>query len=557
MGEWLRPTAHICQCLNRLLTLRANATVTIADGRRKSGAQFVESVLNLAHKLCELGLRRGHIVAICAFNSDWYLEWLLAVAYIGGIIAPLNYRWSLEESKLALEVIQPAMIVTDECCTWLLELQNGTMFSPRWHVSIEFHYSMSNGIQGCERPFLNLQSVKYCWAPEDVVIICFTSGSTGKPKGVAISHTSLIMQSLAKIAIVGYTEDDVYLHTAPLCHIGGISSCIAMLMVGGCHVLLPKFEVESAVKAIKENSVTSFITVPAILASLVSVMRHNGSKKSELSVKKILNGGGSLSVQLIEDAIRCFHTAMLVSAYGMTEACSSLTFITIYDPAINDSNEHRKKKIGISNSVHPIGGICVGKPAPHVEMQILKEESSQVGRIMTRGPHVMIRYWGQITAPEINSGADWFDTGDSGHIDAHGNLWLVGRRNCRIKTGGENVYPEEVEVVLLQHPGISAVVVIGLPHARLGEMVVACVQIKENWIWTDLYAGQLPSNVEWLLSTGVLKEYCRQKSLTGFKIPKAFMIWRKPFPVTSTGKVKRDQLKAEAKLHLQPLLCNL
>lgn len=111
--------------------------------------------------------------------------------------------------------------------------------------------------------------------------------------------------------------------------------------------------------------------------------------------------------------------------------------------------------------------------------------------------------------------------------------------------------------MLLQHPGISAVVVIGLPHARLGEMVVACVQIKENWIWTDLYAGQLPSNVEWLLSTGVLKEYCRQKSLTGFKIPKAFMIWRKPFPVTSTGKVKRDQLKAEAKLHLQPLLCNL
>uniref|UniRef100_A0A803MHC1 4-coumarate--CoA ligase n=1 Tax=Chenopodium quinoa TaxID=63459 RepID=A0A803MHC1_CHEQI len=446
----------ICQCLNRLLTLRRNSTVTISDERRKSGEQFVESVLSLARKLCQLGVCRGHIVAICAFNSDWYLEWLLAVAYIGGIVAPLNYRWSLEESKVALEVIQPAMIVTDDCCTWLSELQNGTMFCPRWHVRIGFHYWSSNG-------------------------------STGKPKGVTISHGSLIVQSLAKIAIVGYTEDDVYLHTAPLCHIGGISSCLAMLMVGGCHVLLPKFEVKMAVKAIEEYHVTSFITVPTMLASLVFMIRHNESRKLDLTVKKILNGGGSLSIKLVEDAIRCFPTAKLLSAYGMTETCSSLTFITIYDPTVNNSNQNPKEISGIiSNSVHPAGGVCVGKPAPHVELLIIKEESSHVGRIMTRGPHVMIRYWSQISAAVIDSGADWFDTGDSGHIDAHGNLWLVGRRNCCIKSGGENVYPEEVEVVLSQHPAITNVAVIGLPHPHLGEMVVACVQIRENWIWTDL-----------------------------------------------------------------------
>ncbi|KNA05171.1 hypothetical protein SOVF_192870 isoform B [Spinacia oleracea] len=544
MGDWSR--AHICQCLNRLLTLRGNSTVTIAQEQRKSGEQFVESVLSLAHKLCQLGLCRGQIVAICAFNSDSYLEWLLAVAYIGGIIAPLNYRWSLEESKVALEVIRPAMIVTDECCTWLSDLRNGTMFCPRWHVSVGFHYSTSNGIQECERLSINLQSIKYCWAPDNVVIICFTSGSTGKPKGVAISHASLIMQSLAKIAIVGYAEDDV----------GGISSCISMLMVGGCHVLIPKFEVKMALKAIEENHVTSFITVPAMLASLVSTMRNNKSRNLVESVKKILNGGGSLSLQLVEDSVRCFHRAKLLSAYGMTETCSSLTFITVYDPAIN--NRHLKKIRGtVSNSVHPIGGICVGKPAPHVELLVIKEELSHVGRIMTRGLHVMIGYWGQISGLEIDSSGDWFDTGDSGHIDAHGNLWLVGRRNCRIKSGGENVYPEEVEVVLSQHPGILAVVVIGLPDAHLGEMVVACVQIRDNWIWTDLNVGELQSNMERHLSTGMLKEFCRHKSLTGFKIPRAFMIWRKPFPLTSTGKVKRDQVKAEAISHLQPFFSNL
>ncbi|KAL2894613.1 2-succinylbenzoate--CoA ligase chloroplastic/peroxisomal [Bienertia sinuspersici] len=281
------------------------------------------------------------------------------------------------------------------------------------------------------------------------------------------------------------------------------------------------------------------------------------SRKMDLSVKKILNGGGSLSIELIEDAIKCFSTAKLLSAYGMTETCSSLTFITIYDPATNNLKQYSENIRVISNSVHPLGGICVGKPAPHVEILITQEEFSHVGKIMTRGPHVMIGYWGQISSLENDGGANWFDTGDSGHIDGHGNLWLVGRRNCRIKSGGENVYPEEVEVVLSQHPGISAVVVIGLPHASLGEMVFACVQIKEYWVWIDININETQSNVEWQLSARVLKEYCRQNSITGFKIPKGFMIWRKPFPLTSTGKVKRDQVKAEAVLQLQPLLCNL
>ncbi|XP_057540126.1 2-succinylbenzoate--CoA ligase, chloroplastic/peroxisomal isoform X1 [Amaranthus tricolor] len=549
--------AHICQCLNRLSTLRRNSTVTIASKRRKTGQQFVESVLGLAHKLSQLGLSSGHVVAICAYNSDWYLEWLLAVAYVGGIIAPLNYRWSKEEARVALEVIQPAMIVTDESCTWLSELQNGTIFSPKWLASIGFHHSTSNGIHDLERSLLKLQSIKYCWASEDVVIICFTSGSTGKPKGVAISHTSLIMQSLAKIAVVNYTEDDVYFHTVPLCHIGGISSCLAILMVGGCHVLIPKFDVKMAVEALEESHVTSFITVPAILASLLAMIRHNEPRKSYSSVKKILNGGGSLSAELVEDAIRYFHTAKLLSAYGMTETCSSLTFLTLYDPVVYNLNQHSQKIKGtISNSLHPIGGICVGKPAPHVEILIEQEESSRVGRIMTRGPHVMIRYWGQIDTLEIDSGAEWFDTGDSGHIDAHGNLWLVGRQNCRIKSGGENVYPEEVELVLGQHPGISSVVVIGLQHTHLGEMVVACVRIRENWKWVDVDA-ELQSNVEWNLSSHVLKEHCRRKGLTGFKIPKTYLIWREPFPLTSTGKLKRDEIKAAAMLHLRPLFSHL
>ncbi|XP_074264103.1 2-succinylbenzoate--CoA ligase, chloroplastic/peroxisomal isoform X2 [Silene latifolia] len=443
------------------------------------------------------------------------------------------------------------MMVTDESCTWSSELPNLTTLCPRWHVSVDSYSSttknMENGTDRCQ-PL----SIKYCWAPEDAAVICFTSGTTGRPKGVTISHTSLITQSLAKIAIVGYTKDDVYLHTAPMCHIGGISSCLAMLMAGGCHVVIPKFVAEIAVEAIRENRVTSLIAVPTILADLVSTIRHKQPRTQELSLKKILNGGGSLSIQLIADAMECFPKAKLLSAYGMTETCSSLTFTTLYDPVEKNSDEHLDR----TDKQNPIGGVCVGKPAPHVEILVSEEDSSHVGRIMTRGPHVMIRYWGQNTTRVPDSGEDWFETGDIGQFDAAGNLWLVGRRNGRIKSGGENVYPEEVEAVLSLHPGISSVVVTGIPNARLGEMVVACVQIRENWVWADNVGNSL-GRTKLYLSNEVLKEYCRHKRLTGFKIPKVFIVWRKPFPLTSTGKLRRDEMKKEAMMQLQPLLSSL
>lgn len=130
----------------------------------------------------------------------------------------------------------------------------------------------------------------------------------------------------------------------------------------------------------------------------------------------------------------------------MTETCSSLTFMTLYDPKLEipiqplETSDGRKP-----TSVHPPQGVCVGKPAPHVELKIYVEGSSRIGRILTRGPHVMLRYWDQSPSDASDSSnKDWLDTGDIGYIDDYGNLRLIGRTNGRIKSGGENVYPEEV-----------------------------------------------------------------------------------------------------------------
>lgn len=131
----------------------------------------------------------------------------------------------------------------------------------------------------------------------------------------------------------------------------------------------------------------------------------------------------------------------------MTEACSSLTFMTLYDPTLGASMEQTKPI-----SVHEPRGVCVGKPAPHVELKICFDDSSSIGRILTRGQHVMLGYWEhapfKMASNFINQ--NWLDTGDIGYIDGHDNLWLVGRTNGRIKTGGENVYPEEVRIISIK-----------------------------------------------------------------------------------------------------------
>ncbi|XP_066326121.1 2-succinylbenzoate--CoA ligase, chloroplastic/peroxisomal-like [Miscanthus floridulus] len=540
---------HIAQCLGRILACRGDTTIAAAGpgGRRLSGAEFVDGVRSLAAGLVDRGVRPGHVVAAVALNSVEYVQLFLAVTYAGAIIAPLNYRWSFEEAVQAVELVQPSAFVFDGAFTsWALRLTESDRFpSIGLYILLGDPCSTSHAAADFEsvahikRSLRGAPATEPMSAPADVALICFTSGTTGRPKGVAISHTSLIIQSLAKIAIVGYGEDDVYLHTAPLCHIGGISSCMAILMAGGCHVLIPKFDAKSAFDAIQEQGVTSFITVPAIMADLLSYARKEMVSDCGKTVTKILNGGGGLSLDLINGASQLFPHAAIFSAYGMTEACSSLTFMALNIPKL----QKPKNQLG---SHH--GGICVGKPAPHVEIQIGMDgdntSSSLAGNILTRGLHTMVGYWANNKVDSsdcVRNG--WLDTGDTGWMDKAGNLWIMGRQKGRIKTGGENVYPEEVELVLSQHPGVARVVVVGIPDSRLGEKVIACVSIRDGWKWVDARTEHQGKGME--VSPQILHDHCRMKKLSRFKVPRSYYQWRQPFPVTTTGKIKREELKRE------------
>ncbi|KAH9288255.1 hypothetical protein KI387_032372 [Taxus chinensis] len=575
---------HVGHSLNIIKEVRADMTVTICGITHQTGMQFLDRVAALANGLIQLGLKEGNAVAIAALNSDLYLEWMLAVMCAGCIVVPLNYRWSFEEAFMAVAQVGPVMLVVDNfCLAWSKGFMNRI-------PSLCFHVFLGEDLDLQNAQLISAESIGvhaggfkelgFRWAPDSVALICFTSGTTESPKGVAISHDALVVQSQAKIAFIGYNHNDIYLHTSPLCHIGGISSALSIVLAGGCHVFLPKFEAASAVFAIQRHSVSAMITVPTMLADIATYCINSRSKKegSNLcfsTVQKILNGAGSMSPQLIKNAIEIFPRARIFSAYGMTEACSSMTFTLVHDPMIKEDTCNTIQDFSMTppnknNFQNQRIGICVGNPAPHVEIQIDPrteclngDKAYNVGNILTRGPHVMLKYWGQkeATAAALSENR-WLNTGDVGWIDKEGKLWLLGRSMDMIKSGGENVYPSEVEKVLLKHPGILVAVVVGIPDPRLTETVSASIQLGDGWHWEDknlALQNHVAGNKSKNLSPKLLQLYCKQQGLSGFKVPRIFLLQKEPFPRTTTGKVKRDAIKTQIllKLSLEPCELNV
>ncbi|KAL2622726.1 hypothetical protein R1flu_002931 [Riccia fluitans] len=632
----VRPSSHIGEPLRQLKALRGKDVATVCEGRVQSGAEFVDRIAGLSIGLRRTGLEPGERVSIAALNSEWYLEWLLAVPCAGGIIAPLNHRWSVEEASEAIREVGASMLVVDRHCVgWCVALRE-LCPSLKWFVYI------GSGESPTDRTLMTAESLMHLagdspqleliFSPNWITLICFTSGTTGRPKGVSLSHNALIVQSQAKIAEVGYSSDDIYLHVATLCHVGGISSALAIVMANGCHILLPKFEIRAAFGSIAQFRVSAMIVVPSLVSDMASyyhsTTRSSADESAEdmrtfPSMKTILNGAGGLSQDQLKVMKDIFPSAKIMSAYGMTEACSSMTFLLLHNPeakaaqecydhfaACNKTLNNQTLKLSESWQTFHKGGVCVGKPPPHVSIRILavneelttlgrisknftsmkikgddgKQSSSTswlpdiwdttrrriigigsseqpvlleqdthsnyeegvvtVGRVLTRGPHVMEGYWGR---PEKTREAlrtdGWLDTGDVGWIDEAGMLWLLGRQKDVIKSGGENVYASEVERLLVKHPAVSSASVVGVPDQRLGEAVTAMVRLERGWEWADGRPRSKDTTTQNSVSESSLRIHCQQQGLSRYKVPKYILVQEGEFPVTSTGKVKKDSVR--------------
>lgn len=565
---------------------------TVYQGPQTSAEEACIRVLRFASSFSrELKLLPGARVATLALTTPNHLETLLAITAAGCIAAPLNWRWSVSEARYAVDCIQATVICADDACLPLAKQVAELSPSVRMLVTLgatgdsgwsRCNSTMDGAISNKEESvrtnyrtvkaenlvhnsipstsprniFLNRSSnrtrTRLLQQPDDgAAFIIFTSGTTGPPRAAVLSHAALHFQCTAKLRCCHYNTSDIYLHTAQLFHVGGLCSALAMLLVGAQHVFLPIFRASECLKAIEMYNVTSFIAVPTMISDLIAVSGEGGEEKRKRKnfplVRSVLVGAGGLSKILITGLSELLPNATVYAAYGMTEACSSLTFSTL----ITKRTEQQQQQQGHYGSVQggevaqqsmPLeknnssaaGGdsaVYVGCPPPGIELAILplsatttttqtvSSSSSALsslsnvkieqishegyGEVLTRGLHAMLRYWDDPEATSSSFLPDafrninvasttglWMRTGDLGHLKTGSSfgikqqcLWLVGRAKDVIKSGGENVPAAEVERALLCHPAVAVAAVVGLPDSRLGERVAAAVVLNKGYTW--------------------------------------------------------------------------
>jgi len=467
------------------------------------------------------------------------LECMLACVGSGCVVLPINWRWSIIDMMAALEDMVESVVgvVVDDSFQSIgsqlydfLTRSRAYSTITMWHLEDMLLRSLSD-LDGCT--VCDMSLVK---ARNDVAFAIFTSGTSSKPKCALLTHDSIIFQCEKKESCCGYGSSDVYLHASPLFHVGGLVSALAMIRVHAGHVFMPSphFDAPKTLDYILKYSCTCFIAVPTMMADLVNLPGESALK----SVKRILIGAGGLSPGLFPRVSAMFPNATLYTAYGMTEACSSMTYLCISGGSPSKSILHKTH---------------VGQCPEGIDMSVMNEQGKVLdcgeGELLTKGRHVFFSYYGKGGIQDRRSyfihdarGREWFRTGDVGIIQGS-DIWLSGRVKDIIKSGGENVSAAEVEHVLQSHPEIKECSVFAIPDARWGEAVSAAIVLRE-----EIRKGQQePSKVISYDSNNdtyvEIKKYCSLHGLSSYKVPKYVLICSSALPRNATGKILKTQLQ--------------
>ena len=350
---------------------------------------------------------------------------------------------------------------------------------------------------------------------EDTAVILYTSGTTGKPKGAELSHANIAMNTMVSHALLRQTADDVHLVVLPLFHsFGQTVQMNAGLMAGASLVLLPRFDPDAAFKAMHEHKVSVFAVVPTMYIALLNLPgaaeRHQLTEIAA-TLRIGVSGGAAMPVAVIKQFEQRFGIAIL-EGYGLSETSPVATFSFL--------------------EFERIPG-CVGKAVWGTEVRIVDAQDKPVavgsdGEIVIRGHNVMKGYYNrpEATAEAIRDG--WFHSGDIGRMDEQGNVFIVDRLKDMIIRGGFNVYPRELEEVLMTHAAVAQVAVIGVPHPTHGEEVKAVVVLKPG------HAVAAEDLIAW----------CKER-MAGYKYPRLIDIVES-LPMTATGKILKRELKRDA-----------
>ncbi len=437
------------------------------------------------------GITMGDRVAIIAENHLAQVI-LFAVAQKTGIIlVPINFRLAPKEIKGLLADSQCKLAFTDGCVS-TESLHGETIFED---------LKMVYGFVGKDAPTVSKPEL----TEDSPVFILYTSGTTGLPKGTLYTHKMLFWNSINTTQSLLVNNDTVTLNCMPLFHTGGWNVLLTpVLHRGGTIIMFKKFDALAVLNCIVEEKLDLFMAVPTMLKMIVELPEFDTTDISSLNY--IIVGGESMPLNLIE----IFHQKKVPirQGYGLTEVGPNLT-------SLHQNDAERKQG-------------SIGKPNFYVDVRILTEEGKDAapdtaGEILIGGPMVMPGYWQNEEATQNAKLDRWLRTGDIGKIDSEGFIYILDRKKNMYISGGENVYPAEVERALLQHPAINEAVVIAAPHEKWGECGIAFLVTASE------------------LSTQDLKSHCRVH-LAKFKVPAEFH-FLESIPKGDTGKIDRKKIE--------------
>jgi acyl-CoA synthetase (AMP-forming)/AMP-acid ligase II len=491
-----------------LLTKRAAMTPEreglICEGIRRTYRQLNDRANRLAHAMKALGVAYGDRVGLLALNEPEYYDMYFGLGKIGAMLVPINHRLAGPEIQYILSDCGAKVLVFGKEFTEVVDsirkdipVKHRVAIAespPEWASS----YKKIIGDASGEEPPME-------GAEDDTLTILYTSGTTGRPKGAMLTHGYYFWNSVNLMSTLGSDVGETTLIALPLFHIGALAGPPWLVHGGGKAVLLRTLDPKRFLELVQEEKANGFGSVPQLLDFLKLV--PDFEKYDWSSIRVILVYAAPVPVALIKEyAAAGIKVRQL---YGLTE-CNTATVL---------DSENALAKVG-----------SCGKPFFHTEVRVVDENDRDVGpevkgEILLRSPNMMKGYWNrpEDTAAALKDG--WLHTGDIGRMDADGFLYIMDRKKDMIISGGENIYPAEIEDYLRHHPKVQDVGVIGYPHEKWGEAVMAVVVVK---------AGESLTEAE-------LIQWC-QGRIGKFKIPKK-VVFTDAIPRTPTGKILKRVLR--------------
>lgn len=484
---------------------RPDAIAQDFEGRTTTWRELEEVTRRMAALFASLGIAKGDRIAWIGKNEDVYFQLFFAAGRIGVVMTPVGWRLAPAEMEYIVADTEAKAIFAGAGFEAVAR-QLGEKLGRRVMASDEVRAAIANTAPVEIEPAL----------PDDAALQLYTSGTTGNPKGAVLSQRNLF--GLRKPAMeaglpwASYDDDEAILVCMPVAHIGGTGLGLTALGGGARAIIQAEFEPGRALDAIAQG-VTRFFIVPAALQMAI---QHPKARDTDFSrLKYVMYGAAPIPLELLREAVKTVPNAGFMQCYGMTETTGTVVVLPPDDHDLAGSPRMR----------------AAGKASPGVEIRIVGPDGEElprgeVGEIVTRSTANMLHYWKLPEATESTKSEDgWVRTGDAASMDEDGYIYIQDRIKDMIISGGENVYPAEVESAIYGHPDVAEVAVIGVPDAKWGEAVKACVVAKPG------HTVDPDSVVAWA-----------RERIAAFKAPKSVDVIE-AMPRNPTGKLLRRALR--------------